>query len=268
MKALLKISCLAMGLMVIFSCRNKHRSEEAVVEAPLPREAAPAESDGGVACDRNEVQSIAGISVWRERGDDAFFYQSGMMIDADGAPNAYHREDEGLCYLANAGRPGNWWGIVTDDDGEPVIQGDDDPFPGYFVSTTSLQDQTLDVTDPHRYVNASEVPYFVLPGGMGAGARIGDFGLAYNTKNQRLEYAIFADVGPRDKLGEGSIALAHALGIPFSSKRGGVRDGVIYLVFPDSGARRPRSVEEIRDEGERLFEEWGGMDKLEACFPE
>jgi hypothetical protein len=43
-----------------------------------------------------------------------------------GAPNAYHPEDKGLDFLANAGKTGNWWGIVTEDgtpSGKPVVQG-------------------------------------------------------------------------------------------------------------------------------------------------
>ena len=67
-----------------------------------------------------------------------------MMIDADGALRAYHPDDaSGLDRLDHAGAPGNWWGIVTDDGtpgGEPVVQGDGDPAPGFYVSQTSLVD--------------------------------------------------------------------------------------------------------------------------------
>jgi hypothetical protein len=39
--------------------------------------------------------------------DSAFFYESGMEIDADGAYHAYHPDGRsGLDYLGNAGRPG------------------------------------------------------------------------------------------------------------------------------------------------------------------
>ena len=47
--------------------------------------------------------------------DSAFFYEAGMMIDADGAPEAYNPDNKsGLDYLGNAGTPGNWWALVTD----------------------------------------------------------------------------------------------------------------------------------------------------------
>jgi hypothetical protein len=38
-------------------------------------------------------------------GQTAFFYQSKMSIDADGAPNAYHPDNIGLDDLKNAGYP-------------------------------------------------------------------------------------------------------------------------------------------------------------------
>ena len=40
--------------------------------------------------------------------NSAFFYESGLMIDADGSYHAYHPDGRsGLDYLGNAGHPGN-----------------------------------------------------------------------------------------------------------------------------------------------------------------
>ena len=76
----------------------------------------------------------------------AFFYESGLMIDADGAYHAYHPDNKsGRDYLGNAGRPGNWWALVTDNgkpSGNPVIQSKSDPAPGFYVTSTTLQDST------------------------------------------------------------------------------------------------------------------------------
>jgi hypothetical protein len=90
-----------------------------------------------------------------------------------------------------------------------------------------------------RSVNAETVPYFVLPGGKykHLGINLGD--IAAVRYNGKVAFAVFADVGPRHKLGEGSIALAQELGIPASPRTGGVRGGVEYLVFPGSGDRTP-----------------------------
>jgi hypothetical protein len=41
------------------------------------------------------------------------FATSHKAVDADGAPNAYHPNDKGLDYLANAGYPNtSWWKSV------------------------------------------------------------------------------------------------------------------------------------------------------------
>lgn len=90
-----------------------------------------------------------------------------------------------------------------------------------------------------RSVNAETVPYFVLPGGQykHLGIKLGD--IAAVRYNGKVAFAVFADVGPRHKLGEGSIALAQELGIPASPRTGGVRGGVEYMVFPGSGNGTP-----------------------------
>src|SRR5919201_6108990 len=106
-----------------------------------------------------------------EDDDSAFFYESGMMIDADGAYHAYHPDGKsGLDYLANAGKPGNWWALVTDTgqpSGSPIIQRDADPAPGFYIATTSLADSSLDRQDPRRYVNSEAINFFVLPAKLG-----------------------------------------------------------------------------------------------------
>jgi hypothetical protein len=47
------------------------------------------------------------VSAYRLQGSDAAFYESGLAIDADGAPNAYHPcgSPPGLDSLAAAGYP-------------------------------------------------------------------------------------------------------------------------------------------------------------------
>jgi hypothetical protein len=204
------------------------------------------------------------VPIWQLPGSQAFFFVSGMTIDADGAPNAYHPDNIGLDDLMNAGTPGHWDGIMTDADGNPLIQGSDDPFPGYYVSCTSLSDRTKPRNDPARYVDASKIPYVVLPRDLAAqgGARLGDFAVVVNLRTGKSSYAIFADVGT---LGEGSIALASNLGIWSDARQGGRRGGLLYLVFPGSGNRQPRAVEEIQSETEKLLQDWGGIAKLTSC---
>src|SRR5712671_6567333 len=208
------------------------------------------------------------IPIWRMSGDTAFFYEAGMTIDADGAPNAYHSDNTGLDDLSNAGSPGNWYGLAKDADGEPFVQGANDPFPGYYVSATALADRTKPVNDPTRYVDASKIPFIVLRGAMAReiGARPGDFAVAFNQRNGKSSYAIFGDVGPYDRIGEGSMALAENLGIRSDARNGGARRGILYLVFPGSGNGRPRTIEEINAEGQKLVQAWEGSIPQVACM--
>jgi Fungal chitosanase of glycosyl hydrolase group 75 len=213
--------------------------------------------------------SLAKIQVWKLKGSQAIFYKAGMKIDADGSPHAYHPQDKGLDYNHNGGRAGNWWGVVTNDAGKPIVQGANDPAPGFYVSCTSLADETKSKDDPSRYVNAEVVPYIVLPEKLYSKAKIqlGDFAAVINKKNGKVAYAIFADEGPAGKLGEGSIALANNLGIYSSPKDGGADEDVIYIVFPGSGNGQPRDLEDIHGYGMKLLKEWGGENLLLSFFP-
>jgi hypothetical protein len=216
---------------------------------------------------RHDGEPERDIPIGRLPGSSAFFYESGMTIDADGAPNAYHPDNTGLDDLENAGSPGHWQGLAKDAQGEPYIQGPDDPFPGYYVSATALADRSKPVSDPTRYVDAARIPFVVLPGEMARrlGARPGDFAVVFNPRNGQNSYAIFGDVGPRDRIGEGSMALAEKLGIRSDARNGGARRGILYLVFPGSGNGRPRSIEEIEGESQRLLQEWEAYIWRDAC---
>lgn len=191
----------------------------------------------------------------------AICWTSGMAIDADGAPNAYAPLGKlaPLDFLANAGRPGSWWALVCDPLGNPYVQGPDDPCPGYYVSETALQDDTKPTRDPHRYVDAGQVPYVVVPPDLLAmGVKVGD--LAWVTCGQSASAAIVGDVGPRGHLGEGSIALARALGLPCSprAKNAGAVGGVSWVVFPGSRIAPPWPRDFAADAA-ALYQAWPGV---------
>jgi hypothetical protein len=79
------------------------------------------------------IETIGGVNIDKFDGESIIFFASGMNIDADGAPTAYHQNDDlALDDLANAGSEGNWWAIATNEGGEPFIQDDDSPAPGYY----------------------------------------------------------------------------------------------------------------------------------------
>ena len=172
-----------------------------------------------------------------------------MAIDADGAngqtggvpvyaPKGYTPAP--LDFLANAGGPGDWWGVVTDTnrkDGTPVKQGASGPAPGAYVSATSYRWPELARIDPLAYVDAASVPYIVLPGPWrkaAVGVVLGCKATVEDTRTGKvLEAAGVLDFGPRAKLGEASIACAEFFGIPSSPKSGGTSEKrFIYTFFP------------------------------------
>ena len=173
--------------------------------------------------------------------------------------------------MGGYGKPGDWWALVTDDGtpaGKPLVQKEGDPAPGFYISTTSLQDKTHAVHDPLRYVDAEHIPFFVLPGKFKFGARLGDLGIAINTRNGLVCGCIHADNGPSGKIGEGSIALAKKLDIPGSPKNGGVAHGIVYLVFPGSYTVWPLTPELIEQRAKEKFTQWGGLSRLKTLLPE
>ena len=232
-----------------------------------------------LAADKEEMFHVKGkkrpIAAYRVPGDSAFFYRTDdFSTDYDGAPTAYHPQGKSkgkaLDYNANAGKPGNWYGIVTHNgkkNGDPVVQKASDPAPGYHVSSTSLADKTKHAHDPRRYVDASTVPYIVLPPKAQkqknpGGASLGDFAAVVNMKTGKVAYAIFADSGPGEKMGEGSLVLRKELG----KEKGGW--DLVWVVFPGSKKTPawPVGNEVISREGKKLFDRFGGVAKVRALF--
>ena len=98
-------------------------------------------------------------------------------------------------------------------------------------------------------------------------AELGDFAVVINKKNGKSSFAIFADIGPRKNLGEGSIALAKSLDVKKDPKHGGPVADLIYIVFLGSNPdHTPKPLEEINSKGAEAFARWGGTDQVNACF--
>jgi hypothetical protein len=154
-----------------------------------------------------------------------------LTVDADGSPRAYGPEGtDPLDYLANAGYPGNWWGIATDSqdyDGNPIEQGGNDPYPGYYVSTTAYVVPGFPYSDPRRYLDSEKIVFIVVPmpvlkstTGICKGCR------ARMTDLHTKVYVdcVVGDVGPSDHLGEASMAAAKYFDINSDPKSGGSSD--------------------------------------------
>ncbi len=88
-------------------------------------------------------------------------------------------------------------------------------YKGYYASATALKNglkSNKGDCNCNNQVNPLEIPALVLVGGKNNplwknGARLGDLLVAYNPINNAISYAIINDIGPRNKLGEGSVLL-------------------------------------------------------------
>ena len=120
-------------------------------------------------------------------------------------------------------------------------------------------------------LNAAEAPASGLhkldgvPDLENVGLRLGDIGIAF-WENQSAIF-VYADKGPPNALGEGSISMAQLLGINSDPRVGGFNDkdlhemgkGVVHIVFPGSSdvapgqIRTQRTQEQINQLGDALF---------------
>jgi hypothetical protein len=126
----------------------------------------------------------------------AFFWKADMDIDCDGVSTANCNEDT-------------------------------DPW---------YQDETSFETSKGKPFQADSTHYFVIPlpssrfSYSSNGIKPGS--VAAIIYNNKVVYAVFADEGPSNIIGEASYATAKALGIDSNPETGGVDSGVTYIVFP------------------------------------
>ena len=100
------------------------------------------------------------------------------------------------------------------------------------------QNQTSFETSAGKSFQADKTHYFVIPlpssrfNYSSSGIKPGSVAaIIYHSK---VVYAVFADEGPNNIIGEASYATAKALGIDSNPETGGVDSGVTYIVFPGS----------------------------------
>jgi hypothetical protein len=245
------------------------------------------------------------IQVFRDPSSKAIAFASQMQVNTDGAPDSYHPDDIGITHICNGvsiGRSCTWkasclpefrqakaehfkgstkicfFAMATDAQGVPIIQGDADPKPGYFVSTTALHQPGENIRAPQAQLDSNTVPFAVIPGNWqtsgNPGPKLGDFGVAYRRSNGKSAFFVVGDTGPRNKLGEGSVALHQALGNdPFVMRYGvrrarkniGGRD-VVYLLFPKTAQAGQKldtaSIDRLADAQLQAF---GGIERLKDC---
>jgi hypothetical protein len=152
-----------------------------------------------------------------------------MDVDVDGAPNAYgppgkptldtlidahylERDDQEIV------------GYLLDEKHRPVVQGPNDPFPGYYISQTSFADvANPNERDPRAYLDARRINYVVRGDeARRRGVKVGDFVAVYSKRTHRSVFAIVGDTG-NPTGDEGSLHLLQELGYAFHD---GVSDSV------------------------------------------
>jgi hypothetical protein len=181
------------------------------------------------------------IQPWR--ADNAVgFVSAGLAVDADGAPNSYLIDGNGLsdtcdgvvalvdgkrvtrktdkehwysiCQKAwkDAQATGDYskvsiFGFLTDKQNRPLVQGEGDPLPGkaYITTTSMTVPGTPDGTQRH-WVDAVSIPYVVLPSDFLKAFHVarGDLAVVYRPKTQAVAFGVYADEGD---LGEASVKL-------------------------------------------------------------
>jgi hypothetical protein len=167
---------------------------------------------------RSDAGARAEIPVCGARG--AVFWKADMDIDCDGRPGI-------LCN----GR--------TD---------------SLFSGTTAYQQSD------GRYLSAETLPYVVVPTPSGIwdhrahGIRGGS--VVAVIYQDRVQYAVVGDTGPREIIGEASYATAKALGIRPDPHGGGASSGVTYIAFKNSRVSPIEDHEAAVTAGERLAREF------------
>lgn len=216
------------------------------------------------------------IKVSQVEGTTSAHYLSKLAIDADGAPRAYHPADRAP--RDNTAKAFDWLANINVNDlhGIQGQGGAVGPAPGFFISATSLSNPAFPHNDTRRYVDASVIPYVVLPKSTfpappGTTLKSGCVVFVVDTTTGGSTGAIFADVGRA--VGEGSIALALRLGLdPFISNLRPKLHGFdgkrfFYLVFPEVVVAPPWPLATIQDTANAQFQNWGGEAQLKALFP-
>jgi hypothetical protein len=122
------------------------------------------------------------------------------------------------------------------------------------------QGQTSFETSKGKSFQADKTHYYVIPlpsskfSYKSAGIKPGT--VAAIIYNGKLVYAVFADEGPSNIIGEASYATAKALGINADPRNGGVDSGVTYIVFKGSVPNPVEDNNTITAKGQAAASAW------------
>jgi hypothetical protein len=168
-----------------------------------------------------------------------------MDVDVDGAPNAYGPPGKPTLdvlmnahYLERADQA--IVGYLLDDKRHPILQGPNDPFPGYYISQTAFADlANHNERDPRCYVDARNISYVVRgDDARRRGVKVGDFVAVYSKRTHKAVFALVGDTG-NPTGDEGSLHLLQELGYPFYDGKSGsvTRPEIIIRFYPNSNPK-------------------------------
>ncbi|MFI6121041.1 glycoside hydrolase family 75 protein [Streptomyces sp. NPDC051064] len=126
----------------------------------------------------------------------------------------------------------------------------------------AFQPQTAFQGSDGKPLDSARVPYVVVPGPgplwnyTKSGIKGG--GVAAVIHDGEVRYAVVGDTGPTGIIGEGSYALAEALGIDPDPRTGGTASGVTYILFKDSEVSPIESPAAAVSAGETLARKFAG----------
>lgn len=261
-----------------------------------------------IANDCGNAQSAG--TAWPHK-NGVLFKSAVLNVDADGAPNSYLVDGKGLSDICDGvvavengkritkkNDKDGWvrkcrdawqkaretqdysgvaiFGFETGQNNVPLVQKDGDPLPGKgFISATSVNIPGAPAGTQRRYVDATKVPYIVLPPEFVKNFKVkpGTLAVVYRPKTGAYAFGVFADSGD---LGEASIKLHQDLGSnPIQQLKGidraraRIEDPTITVVFPNSvSAPQADAVAwnaKISQEGSAALKAFGGVEALKSC---
>lgn len=202
---------------------------------------------------------------------------------------SHARPEADFAAVRDAGYPvGQTWQLLSPSiiekdkrTGKPCVSSD-----GYLVSMTA--DVAVDGgfsrqgdCDQSKWIDALTVPALVVPGKsefLTRGVVKRNIVVALSPPNsKRVVAGIVGDVGPRNELGEASIAMNRSLnGLPDSERPKHRRDAIerfqagltAILVFPGTAARlaRPITSQRVAEVGSDVLSKFGGAEKVYGCI--
>lgn len=196
------------------------------------------------------IATLQGVDII-EHDDGRVTFTAKASIDADGSNGitsgkaAYMVGNKGHDHLANGGMKMQGGKVVVNSSWakDIVIMSGGQPkeFPGGIIaSKTTYSYPGVPKDSPAAYVDSETVPYFVVPPVIRQkvkGVVLGCLVKATNTKNGKTSQGPVADIGPKTKIGELSMAAAKELGLDPNPRVGGTSDKIIkYEVFPGTPA--------------------------------